>query len=311
MFKAIFIQTLPIRIQYDHENYESFFDDPECKIWVKIRQFINILVVLSVIVLALETIKNWYVLYFTYFFYFNLSISTVFLVEYVYRFYRAKKKKGFSKNLFNIADFLSFAPFFLDVSLKVFFWINTSQEFLKVIRLFRVLRLFDFMKEAPMVFWFIRSVKDYKNEYRALFILMFIILIVVSVFVFQFEHGVNPQFDSIPSAIRWALVTMMTVGYGDIYPITPIGKMLAIIIMLLWPILVAILSSITILIFMDVAETQRKVKQILSMDKVCSRCKTECHEIANYCYKCGEKLEDHPLKTKPTLKDKLIKHLSK
>lgn len=292
MFKSFLSQKIPNPFTYDRENYENFLDDPLSQVWRTARYFISLLVISSVIILALETIRNWYSLFFNYFFYVNLFISSIFFLEYAYRFMRAKEKIKFLLNFFNVADFLSFAPFFIDVLLKVFFGINTTQDFLKVIRLLRVLRLFDFMKDAPMFFWFIKSVKDYKYEYRALFILMFIVLVVVSVFVYQFEHGVNPQFDSIPSAIWWALVTMMTVWYGDIYPITPIGRSLAVIIMLLGPILVAILSSITILIFMDVAETQRKVKQILNLWKVCGRCFTENHDIANYCYKCGTKL--HP-----------------
>lgn len=289
MLRAFFVEKIPDKFHYDRDTYETFLDDPNCKVWSNTRKVVNFLAILSVLILALETIRNWYSLYYVYFFVSNLIISSVFFLEYAHRFFAARKKKAFVTNLFNIADFLSFAPFFLDVILKVFFGINSSQDFLKVIRLLRVLRLFDFMKEAPMFFWFMKSVKDYKYEYRALFIMMFIVLIVVSVFVYHFEHGVNPQFDSIPSAIRWALVTMMTVWYGDIYPITPIGRVLAIIIMLLWPILVAILSSITILIFMDVAETQRKVKQILNAGKICDQCATENHDIANYCHKCGKK----------------------
>lgn len=289
MLKAFFFEKIHGPVSYDRESYETFLDDPNCHVGVKTRLVINVLAIISVILLALETIRDWYTTYYTYFFISNLIISSLFFLEYTHRLFAAKKKKDFVLNVFNIADFLSFAPFFLDVSLNLFFGISSSQDFLKVIRLMRVLRLFDFMKEAPMFFWFMKSVKDYKYEYRALFIMMFIVLTVVSVFVYHFEHGVNPQFDSIPSAIRWALVTMMTVWYGDIYPITPIGRVLAIIIMLLWPILVAILSSITILIFMDVAETQRKVKQILNAGKICEQCSTENHDIANYCHKCGKK----------------------
>ncbi len=309
MFKGIFLKNIPDKFNYDKENYETFLDDPSCRLGVRMRHIISFFVIVSILILAIETIGNWYTMYYEYFFYSNFFISSIFFLEYAYRFTKAKKKVPFIKNFFNIADFLSFAPFFIDVIIKVFFWINTSQDFLKVIRLLRVLRLFDFMKEAPMFFWFIKSVKDYKYEYRALFVLMFIVLVVVSVFVYHFEHGINPQFDSIPSAIWWALVTMMTVGYGDIYPITPIGRFLAIIIMLLWPILVAILSSITILIFMDVAETQRKVKQILNLWKICPKCNTENHDIANYCFKCWERLSIKWFEYKHPLKPKIKKNL--
>jgi ribosomal protein L40E len=86
-------------------------------------------------------------------------------------------------------------------------------------------------------------------------------------------------------------VTMTTVWYGDIYPITPMWKIVGSIIIFLGPALVAIVSSITILIFMDVAEVQRKVNNILRTWIICPICWNDNPPSANYCTKCWSKVK--------------------
>jgi voltage-gated potassium channel len=78
-------------------------------------------------------------------------------------------------------------------------------------------------------------------------------------------------------------VTMTTVGYGDMAPITLIGKCLWVILILLGPVLLAVISSITILVFMDVAESQK-----ITDTKICQTCKTRNNEHANFCFNCWE-----------------------
>lgn len=269
--------------KYDRENYENFLEDPNSPIGENINSFILFLVILSVATLCLETVGNNYYTYAEQFFFINLLISIVFSLEYVYRFLRAKKKMEFITDIFNIIDLLSFLPFFIHLM--------SWQEFLRVLRLLRILRLFDFMKHTPVLFWFVKSMKNYKKEYQAITSLIAIILVVVAVFVYHFENGINPKFSSIPESLRWSIVTMTTVGYGDIYPITPLWKIFGSIIIFLWPALVAVVSSITILIFMDVAEVQKKVNNILRAWLICPICGNDNSPSANYCNKCWSKVK--------------------
>ncbi len=285
MFWKLF-KKIPNKVflKYDREKYENFLEDPNSLIGQNVNSFILALVLLSVVSLCLESIGDNYYVYAEQFFFINLIVSIVFLLEYVYRFLRAKKKIEFITDVFNTIDLLSFLPFFIHLL--------SGTEFLRVLRLLRILRLFDFMKHTPVLFWFVKSMKNYKKEYEAITSLIAIILVVVSVFVYHFENGINPKFSSIPESFRWAVVTMTTVWYGDIYPITPMWKILGSIIIFLWPALVAVVSSITILIFMDVAEVQRKVKNILKSWVICPTCWNDNSPNANYCGKCWTKIKD-------------------
>ena len=100
-------------LRYDRERYENFLEDPNSPIGENVNSFILLLVILSVVTLCLETIGNNYYIYAEEFFFINLIISIVFLLEYVYRFLRAKKKMEFITDVFNIIDLLSFLPFFI------------------------------------------------------------------------------------------------------------------------------------------------------------------------------------------------------
>ena len=219
MFKRL-LNKIPddISIKYNKEKYDNILDDPSSKLGKTANTFVLSLVILSVIVLIFESLKDYAIVYEKQIFIINFFISSVFLIEYTYRFLHARKKFRFVKDTFNIIDLLSFIPFFINIF--------SQAEYLRVLRLLRILRLFDFMKHTPVLFWFIKSTKNYKNEYHAIISLISIILVIVSVLVYHFENGINPEFSSIPQAFWWAIVTMTTVGYGDIYPITTIGKII-------------------------------------------------------------------------------------
>jgi voltage-gated potassium channel len=128
-----------------------------------------------------------------------------------------------------------------------------------------------------------KTITEYQKEYRAILWIFLSLLIIISSFVYYAESSMNPEFSSIPQSLWWGIVTMTTVGYGDMAPVTLIGKSLWVILILLWPVLLAVISSITILVFMDVAESQK-----ITTSKICITCKTRNSEHANFCYNCGE-----------------------
>ncbi len=265
---------------YDRERYENILKDPKSVVWRRINRFIDMCVFASVGIIILETVGDFSEKYQLPFFILDALISLVFAAEYNYRFMRAKNKKFFVTRPMNIIDFLSFAPFFIGMMFLPIAWF----DFLKVLRLARILRLFEVSSHSPIALWFMRTLRAYKQEYVAIWAIFLSILIIISTFVYYLENAFNPDFSSIPQSMWWGIVTMSTVWYGDMVPTTVWWKILWSIVILLWPVMLAVMSSITILVFMDVAESHKQ-----TIFKSCSKCRTRNDDEANYCKNCGNK----------------------
>lgn len=263
---------------YDRDTYPNMLRDPKSKLGSKLNFVVSLCVFLWVGIIVLESVSTIWTQFWYYLLLWDVFVSLVFAAEYVYRFLRSHKKFDFTINIFNIIDLLSFLPFFIGLVFQVFAWL----DILKVLRLLRILRLFEVSSHSPIVLWFLHTMKEYRHEYKAIFSIFISILLIISTFVYYFEYELNPDFSSIPQTLWWGIVTMTTVWYGDMTPITAWGKVFWVGLILLWPVLVAVIGSITILVFMDVAESQKNGDV-----KICTTCKTRNPLEANFCYQCG------------------------
>ena len=276
------LKKIKLTFNYNHEKYENILEDPHNKIWVFSSRFITFLIVLFAFVISFESIWENQFIYYNELFYFDWFISIVFALEYFYRLLRAKNKISFIFNPIRIIDLLSFLPFFLGL---VAIW-----DYLRVLRLLRILRILRLIKEIPLTAWFIKSLKDYKDEYKAVFILFLVILFIGSSFVYFTESNVVwTKFTSIPISLWWGLVTMTSVWFWDMIPNTNIWKFIWSFLVFIWPLLLALVSAVTIMVFMD--NSKRQATQLSARRwKKCEVCNSRNNLDSNYCSKCWNKL---------------------
>ncbi|MDP9960954.1 ion transporter [Chryseobacterium lathyri] len=204
-------------------------------------------------------------------------ISIFFTIEYWMRISVVKNKKHYIFSFFGIIDFLALVPFYLSFFFPVtkYFLIF---RMLRMLRIFRIFNLLDFMNDGYLI------VRALKNSSRKIYIfLLFLIIfsVIVGSMMFMVEGG-RPGFETIPQSIYWAVVTVTTVGYGDVSPITPMGKFFAVILMLAGYSIIAVPTGI-------VTAEMRNKRQ--NLEKICDQCGNEdIDDDARYCKQCGKKL---------------------
>lgn len=161
----------------------------------------------------------------------------IFTIEYILRFYIADRKLKFAFSFFGIIDLLAILPFYLTLGIDL-----RSLRALRFLRIFRILKLVRYNKAIKR---FTKAIYFAKEE---ILIFMFITLILIylsAVGIYYFENAAQPEhFSSIFDSLWWAIVTLTTVGYGDVYPITVGGRVFTFIILLIGLGIVAIPTGI-------------------------------------------------------------------
>lgn len=232
--------------------------------WDKlINGFIITLIIFNVIAVMLETVTSIHERYARFFYYFDLVSVIIFTIEYVLRVWSANQElryrhpvKGRLKYMVSggaLIDLLAILPFYLDrfigFDLRVL-------RILRLLRFFRLFRLTAYMKAARVVTNVFRS---RMNELLLSFVLTMFLVIIASCLVYFAEHLAQPdKFTSIPATIWWAVVSLTTVGYGDMVPITPLGKTFASIILMAGVALLALPAGIITSGFLDEMAKARK-----------------------------------------------------
>lgn len=202
----------------------------------------------------------------------DTAILIIFSLEYLVRFVCAEKKLKFVFSVFSIIDLLAILPFFL---------VTVNISFLRLLRWFRFLRLIRFFELKISIFRI--TSEDGVIFARIIFTLLTIIFI-FSGLIYQVEHPVNAQnFNTFLDAVYFSVVTMTTVGFGDVTPLSQAGKFLTI---------VMILTGIALIPWQLGDLIKQLVKTSHQVDILCKGCGLSIHEKkANYCQNCGTKLE--------------------
>lgn len=205
------------------------------------------------------SIRNVYGLYFNFFE--TVSIY-IFSFEYLYRIrlaYLDNQLKGVSKYVFStfgLIDLISILPFFLNQFVKV------DGRFLRILRLFRLTRIFKLGRDSSSLKLFVQALRGVKNELKFTLFLSSLAILFSASAIYYLEHEAQPEkFSSITESIWWATVSLATVGYGDVYPITPGGKIFASLISLIGIGIVAIPTGIISASFVEEIYTLRRERK--------------------------------------------------
>ena len=266
-----------------------------------VDMFLLMLITLNIIMVVVETVEEIYInnkLFFQYFEYFSVSI---FLIEYIGRLWsctsaKLKTEKAFERRLkyifsFSaIIDLLAILP-----SLLAFFFPTIDLRFIRVLRIFRLLK---FSRYSNSINSLLTVIWDQRKSFGAAFFILFIMLIIASSGMYLVEKDVQPEkFGSIPKAMWWSIVTLTTVGYGDVYPITSIGKVFGSITIILGIGTVALPSGILASAFTEHTRRnqikyKRKLEFVLQDNVIDKNERVELRELAERLNLSDEDISD-------------------
>jgi len=212
-------------------------------------------------------------------------IFTIFFtLEYLLRIFSHPKPTKYIFSFFGIVDLLAILPTYLGLFFDQSTFLLTFRA-LRLLRMFRVFKLARYLKEASLLIKALRA-SIYKI---VVFFGAVLSLVLVLGTLFYLIEGEKNGFNSIPQSIYWAIVTITTVGYGDIAPVTVVGKILASIAMLTGYSIIAVPTGIITLEIGKAAKESRSKSR-----NICMSCSSEDHDDdAKFCKKCGENLEKH------------------
>ncbi len=232
------------------------------------------LIVLNVAAVVLETVDWINSRYSLIFNVFNIFSVAVFTVEYILRVWSCTEDPKFKDPVSGrlrfmitplaIIDLMAFIPFYLPFAFP-------ELRFLRAFRLFRLFRVLKLARYSESLQTFADVLKLKKEELGLMLFAIIILLTVSSSLMYEAEHEAQPEaFSSIPAAMWWGVVTLATVGYGDMFPVTPMGKLIGSMVVLLGIGLFALPTGVLAAGFSEVLQRKREAKQKEGM--ICPHC---------------------------------------
>lgn len=241
LHRALFTVLLPKRYRKltKQEIFSIIFksDTPAGKkfdIWLLIMIAANILVI---ILESLDGPARW----------FSLTMrglgwvfTLMFTFEYYLRIYCLKKPTRYLFSFYGIIDFLSIAPAYL----SLFFPALSSLSVLRLMRMLRIFRIFKMQRFLDEGHFLLEALRRSLVKIAIFMMFVFLGAVVLGSVMYGIEGDKNPAMNSIPKGIYWAVVTITTVGYGDIAPVTPLGQWVSMLVMLLGYSIIAVPTGI-------------------------------------------------------------------
>ncbi len=239
-----------------------------------INIFIVILIMLNVIAVMLETVQSLRTKYHEFFSYFEVVSVIIFTIEYLLRVWSSNHEEKYKHSIWGrlkymvspaaLVDLLAILPFYVHVIVGLDLRIL---RILRLMRFFRFFRLTAYTKATQLV---LRVFKSRLNELMLAFVMTLFLVVIAACLVYFAEYNTpDSKFTSIPETIWWAIETLTTVGYGDMVPVTIIGKVFASVIIMAGVALLALPAGIITAGFLDEA---RKIREQEQGPKKCPHC---------------------------------------
>ena len=214
------------------------------------------------------------------------TFTAMFTIEYMLRLVYARKRLAYAVSFFGVIDLVAILPALVGLIFPSSRYLGVLRV-VRIMRVFRVLKLVAYMVEANVI---LRALRDSRRKITVFLFAVLIIAIVLGSVMYVIEGDEN-GFTSIPRALYWAIVTLTTVGYGDLTPATPAGQALATVIMVMGYGMIAVPTGLV------TAELARETLNRGLRDRderSCSGCGKDGHEQeALFCIYCGTHLPEH------------------
>ncbi|MUL35435.1 ion transporter [Gloeocapsopsis dulcis] len=205
----------------------------------------------------------------------DIIVLGIFALEYLLRFWCAESKVRYFFSLYSLLDLLAILPFFVGL-------VNIS--YIRILRWFRILRLVRFIQKK---FLFERISSEDSIIFARILFTLFAIIFVYSGLIYQVEHPVNPEtFNTFLDAVYFSVVTMTTVGFGDVTPVSQVGRLLTVLM---------IMTGVALIPWQVGNLIRQFIKASNQVEVRCPTCQLSLHDAdAQYCKICGTKLAKSP-----------------
>lgn len=240
-------------------------------------------ILLSILVVMLDSVRTINARHATLMDALEWGFTLVFTVEYAARLYCVENRMRYATSFFGIIDLLSVLPTYIAFFVPEAYAL-VDVRVLRLLRIFRVLKLTLYVAEYSTL---VRALRASRRKIMIFITFVLMVDLLMGTLMYVVE-GPENGFTSIPMAMYWAIVTMTTVGYGDVTPHTDIGRMLSSLMMLLgWGILAVPTGIVTS------EMTAQRFSRVVTT-RTCPKCLTEGHEPeAKFCRECGKALPEY------------------
>ena len=241
-----------------------------------------IVILLSIVLVMLESVDYIGSTYFSILNSLEWIITILFTLEYIARIVCVKNPKSYIFSFYGIVDFLSTIPKYLSLFILGSHSLVIIRA-LRLLRVFRILKLTRYIGESTN---FGRALKRSRIKIAVFLSFVVVLCVILGTVMYLIEGDKGSGFTSIPRSVYWAIVTLTTVGYGDIAPVSSLGQLIASLIMILGYGIIAIPTGI---VTSEMTKSQRN--NIPKNTQSCANCMESYHsDNAHFCHKCGEHL---------------------